>query len=339
MGSSGRVRLLCLLAGWLLFCAVPARAADLRYLQLGAGPSGEHAFVLGGLIASVLSNPPGLRPCGEGGVCGVPGLIVVASGAEDGVATLRRLGAGSFDAALADADMAALAARGAGPFAGRAEPSLRALGRVGDDVLQVVVRAGSGLRRLADLKGRRVAVGARGSASAYHAGLLLAAAGLDGRVRLRALRGPDAADALAAGRLDAVILTDALPSPAVAAVAEHLKIALLPLPPSVSAVLRRRDPLLRPAQIPAGAYPGQTEGAATLAVGLDLLVSARLPEALAGAMCTALWHPDSRAFLAQSHAGLPDPAQAAEGLGVPLHEGARRCYAGEAVPAPERATP
>ncbi len=327
MGSSGTSRLVCILAGWLLVCAVPARAGDVLYLQLGAGASGEHAFILGGLIASALSNPPGLRPCGDGGGCGVPGLIVMASGSDGGVETLRRLGAGSFDAVLADADMAALAARGAGPFAGRAVAAVRALARVGEDDLQVVARAGSGLRRLADLKGRRVAVGTRGSAAAYHAGLLLAAAGLEGRVRLRFQRASEAADALTAGRLDAIILTDSLPSPTVAALAEHQAVVLLPVPPRVAAAMRRREPLLRPALIPAGAYAGQADGVPTLAVGLDLLVGARLPETLAEAMCAALWHPDSRALLAQSHASLPDPAQAASGLGVPLHPGARRYYA------------
>ncbi len=49
-----------------------------QFFRIGTGGTAGTYYPIGGLIANAISNPPGSRPCEEGGSCGVPGLIATA---------------------------------------------------------------------------------------------------------------------------------------------------------------------------------------------------------------------------------------------------------------------
>ena len=48
-------------------------AQEMKFFRIGTGGAGGTYFPIGGIIANAISNPPGSRPCDEGGNCGVPG--------------------------------------------------------------------------------------------------------------------------------------------------------------------------------------------------------------------------------------------------------------------------
>ena len=49
-----------------------AAAQDITFFRIGTGGTAGTYFPIGGLIANAISNPPGSRPCNDGGSCGVP---------------------------------------------------------------------------------------------------------------------------------------------------------------------------------------------------------------------------------------------------------------------------
>src|SRR5689334_4030578 len=84
---------LALLAGAALL-PVAARADDIRFFRIGTGPTGASYFPVGGMLATIISNPPGSRPCDVGGSCGVPGLIAVAQTSQGSVDNVEAVGNG-----------------------------------------------------------------------------------------------------------------------------------------------------------------------------------------------------------------------------------------------------
>ena len=59
-----RALLAALLLGWLgLASAAPVRAQEMRFFRIGTGGVAGTYYPIGGLIADIISNPPGARPC------------------------------------------------------------------------------------------------------------------------------------------------------------------------------------------------------------------------------------------------------------------------------------
>jgi TRAP transporter TAXI family solute receptor len=325
-----------LLIAAMLLAGPPAWAETLRYLQIGTGPPGETHFQLGGLISSAISNPPGLRACGRGGGCGVPGLISMASASSGSVANLQDIAAKRLDAAVVQADLALFAYQGREPFAAQPLKGLRSIARIGTDMIQLVVRQGGRIKSLKDLKGKRVSLGEKGSGTLVHARMLLAAAGLsENDLKLEPLRVTEAATALASGKLDAFFVMDSVPSPTLAQLAAQTPISLLALEKPVVEAMRKADPLLHEDEIPAETYAGQAQPLMTLSVAVSLVTSDRMSDDLAEGITRALWSPATQQLLKDGGV-VPgrDPATlgtALNGIALPLHPGAAKVYVEKGV--------
>ena len=179
-----------------------------------------------------------------------------------------RIGAKEADYALIQSDVAAQASAGEGPFAqGGAVTSLRALGSLFPEPVHVVVSAGSPIRTVADLRGKRVAVGAPSSGTRADALAVLAANGLDpkdlGEARDEGMEG--AAAQLRAGRLDAFFATVGAPTRQLQRLATRHPIRLLSLDPAAIERLVTRNPGLVRLVLPANTYPEQKENVTTVA--------------------------------------------------------------------------
>lgn len=329
------------MTGWLrwglvwiavVLTGAPAFADELRFFQLGTGPTGETRFALGGLIANALSNPPGSRECERGGSCGVPGLVAVAKSTEGSAANIEALRNRRLDAALVQADTAYWAWHGLGPFKGRPAANLRAIAAVYAEDLHLVARRDLGIRSPADLKGKRVALGEPGSALATHGRAVLAAWGVLDKVKLAPLDPAAAAQAVAAGRLDAFVALDAPPLPLLADLARNTAFSLVPLSGAPAERLRAQNPFLVAAEISAGSYEGQVQPVPTLAVTVALLAPAEEDAALVRGVTRALWHPSTQKLLQGSARGrlVHLDAGLLPALGIPLHPGAAAYYAEEA---------
>lgn len=319
------------LAAALLAAAAATAAESLRFFQIGTGATAEPLFALGGVIANALSNPPGSRPCDKGGSCGVPGLVAVAKSTAGAVANLDALAEGRLDAALIGADAAFEAVHGQGAFKGRPLAHLRAVAMLAPESVQLVATRASGIHAVKDLAGKRVSFGDKGSRGLAYGRLLLAAHNIaERRVTLSYLPPRAAAEAMAAGTLDAMLVIDAIPSPPVASLARGTPVTIVPLAGTAMDKLRARLPYLQRGEVAPGAYEDVTAPVPTVAVGVTLLTTAAADPDLVRAVTTALWQPATRRLLAdfgpRGRLLRPEPGEL-QRLGITLHPGAAEYYA------------
>ncbi len=121
------------------------RAQDITFFRILTGGTVGTYFPIGGLIANAISNPPGSRPCEDGGSCGVPGLVATSVASNGSVANVAAIGAGTAQSGFVQSDIAYWAYTGTGIYDGRPKVDfLRAIANLYPESFQLVVRKGSG---------------------------------------------------------------------------------------------------------------------------------------------------------------------------------------------------
>jgi hypothetical protein len=285
-------------------CAAPG--ARLTDVALATGGDGGVYRRLGEALAGVWGADLGIR--------------TRVLGSDGSVQNVDLLGAGSAQVVFCAVDVAADA------VGDRARPPLAALARVHDDAVHVVVPADSPIRRLADLRGRRVSIGAPSSGVLVIAPRLLATVGLDPRRDLApAMLGlAESVTALQRGEIDAFFWSGGVPTAGVQVLAAVRPIRLLDLTEEVLA-LRRAHPVYDVTTVPARTYR-LTDPVTTPSVRNVLLVTAALPDDGADDLTRVLLA--RRDSLAQADpAGRSiDPRTAIGTQPVPLHPGAAAAY-------------
>jgi TRAP transporter TAXI family solute receptor len=283
---------------------------------------------VGGIIANVISGPPGSMPCDLGGSCGVPGLIAAAVSTQGSLNNIQEMAAEKLDLALCQANIAHDAYTGAGLYAGKPVGTLRTIANLFPEAVHIVVRRSAEIRNIAALKGRRVSLGEENSGTLATARIVMRGYGLPMKdlvpVYERLVR---SAEMLSTGEIDAFFMVGGPPIAAIAHVAERVPIALLPISGREAERIVEKQRFFSPTIIPDIAYPG-VPATETIGVGAHLLVSAGMDEKLVYAITRALWDPRNRRVLDN---GSPNGRRiqlrtALDGLAVPLHEGARRFY-------------
>ncbi|GAA0261428.1 TAXI family TRAP transporter solute-binding subunit [Cryptosporangium japonicum] len=256
----------------------------------------------------------------------VPDVTVRVDNSGGSVDNLGRLAASQADLAFISADTAFKAPtleRNVGAPPGR----IRAVARVYDEYVQVVVRRDSTARSLADLRGKRVSVGAAGSSVEITAQRLLDAAGMghDGDIVRRSFSVSDSARQLARGTLDAFFWVGGLPTGAVAELAGTLPIRLLPLDRYVEELHRQYGSFYQLATVPAGTYAGVGD-TRTAAVPSYLLASLKLDDDLVFRLTSALFTHRRRIAEVVPSGRVLDVRSAISTGSIPLHPGAIRYY-------------
>lgn len=312
----------------------PVAAQDVRYFRIGTGGTAGTYFQIGGIVANAISSPPGAPPCHAEGGCGVPGLIAVAETTGGSVANLEAIASGELESGFSQADIAYWAYHGTGVFRGKpAYSNLRTIANLYPEKVHVVVRADSDLHTIADLKGHRIALGPEGSGTYVDALIVLRAYGLQEHevVGTHDTTG-HAADLLRDDALDAFFIIGGEPVAAVADVANTVPIRLLPIDGPELLALQGAYSFFRSDAISGAVYEG-VPLTPTVSVGAQFVVPAELDPDLVHAITEALWSPRTMQLLRDGHpkGALITLETATQGLGVPLHDGARRYYVEQGV--------
>jgi len=153
------VRIAALAAG------IFAAAAQAQNLSIATGGTGGVYYPLGGGMAAALSKY-------------VPGMQATAEVTGGSVANLQLIGTGKPYIALTMADATLDAYKGTDKFTGKPVP-VRTLMVLYPNRMHVVTITASGVKKMADLKGKRVSTGSGGSATEVMAFRVIEAAGLD----------------------------------------------------------------------------------------------------------------------------------------------------------------
>jgi TRAP transporter TAXI family solute receptor len=326
------MRLLPVLTGLVVFATsaiFPIQADNLQFFRIGTGGVAGTYYPIGGIIASAVSNPPGSRPCNQGGSCGPPGLVVIAQSANGSVANVRGMQLGQLESGFVQSDIAYWAYTGTGTFSGeRPFRKLRAIANLYPESIHLVTRSNSGIRSVRDLVGRRVSLDEPGSGTLIDAELVLDAFGISRNDIVAEHVKPDlAVRRIRENRLDAFFIVAGYPARAVAELAQDTAINLVPIDGPEADELVARHQFFSRADIPAGVYSGVPR-VETVSVGAQWLVASNMEEEMIYQITKTLWNQNSRKLLDSGHAKgkyiTLDTAM--EGIAVPLHPGARRFY-------------
>jgi TRAP transporter TAXI family solute receptor len=320
-----------LAGGALLLGTAVAQAQAPSFFRIASGSAGGTYYPIAGLIANAISNPPGSRPCDEGGSCGVPGLVAVAQSANGSVANVNSIQSGAVESGFAQSDVTYWAYTGTGLFEGR-EPltGLRFIANLYPEHIHVYTRGDSDIETLEDLRGKTVNIGLPASGAKVGATLILSAAGMTENEDYTAayLNTQQATEQLQDGQIDAALTVTGYPSAGIAQLAATAGLKLISIPAAVQEAVIEQAPFYYSADIPSGAYEGVDYDTSTVAVGAQWLVGEQVDEELVYGITQALWNDNTRKLLDNGHAkgSSIQPSSALVGRGIPLHPGAERFY-------------
>ncbi len=213
------------------------------------------------------------------------------------------------------------------------QPDLRSVASLWPEAVHLVTLEGSGIGRLADLRGRRVALGQPGSGSRFSAFRVAAAAGLAPGdvpdVREMPLR--EGVAELEAGSVDALFVTEAIPAPALQELARRRRdVRFVPLQPSTVGTLSDRHFAYYPLTIPARSYPGQVEAVRTVGLASVLITNRRTPGPQVTQVLELLVDGSEALSREYYRAGFISGATMRLGIAVPLHPAAEAFYTARA---------
>ncbi len=203
---------------------------------------------------------------------------------------------------------------------------LRGLSGTYNNYIQIVASADSGIRTLADLKGKRVSVGAARSGTELNARAVLKAAGLSYKdlAKTEYLPFGESVELIKNRQLDATLQSAGLGVASIRDLATSVKIVVVSVPADIIAKIG--DAAYQPAMIPAGTYEGQTADVPTAVIPNFLVTHSGVSDELAYQMVKALYDNLDTLYAAHNAAKAIKRENALKGMPVPLHPGAERYY-------------
>ncbi len=210
-----------------------------------------------------------------------------------------------------------------------ARPNLRSLASLWPEAVQVVTLEGSGIERIADLRGKRLASGSPGSGSRFNAIRVTAAAGLR-RADFAEIRQVGLAQGIAdleGGEVDALFVTQAVPTPALQALFQRRQdVRFVPIDPPLVNQLSEKYFSYYPLEVPAKTYPGQLEPLRTLGMTAVLVTNILTPDDDVERVLGLLVEGAEELSKIVFRAGFISRETMRLGIAVPLHPAATRFY-------------
>jgi TRAP transporter TAXI family solute receptor len=303
-----------------LVLAPAAQSQEKINLAIGTGGTGGVYYPLGGGMANILSKHlPNVRATAE------------VTGAS--VDNMRLIGAGRQDFGFTMADTALDATKGVDRFRGQ-PVNARTLMVLYPNRMHVVTVESTGIRKFADLKGKRVSVGSPGSGTEVTALRVLEAYNMISEVKRERLSVAESVNALKDRKIDAFFWVGGLPTAAVTdlAATPGTKIVMIDHSDALAEMNRRYDNLYAKDVIPKGTYSGQDRDNQVIAVWNILATNEKMSEKMAYDIVKTLL--DNKPELVAVHkeaANIDLKRQTQQYSPIPFHPGAIKYFAEKGV--------
>ena len=290
--------------------------AQTNRIVISTGGTGGVYYPLGGGLANILSkNVPGLQATAE-----------VTGGSVD---NLKLLGTGKSEVGFTMADSGWDALQGLDKFKDN-KINARTLVVLYPNRLQVVTIEGTGINKLADLKGKRVSTGSPGSGTEVIAFRMLDAMGIDKDkdIKKERLSVAESVNALKDRKIDALIWTGGVPTAALTdlAATPGVKIKLIDHGEAAEAMNKKYGPLYVKGTIPGKSYSGQDTATTNVDVWNLLVASDKMSDKMAYDIVKTVF--DKKADLVAVHqdAGAIALESQASSSPLPFHPGAKKYF-------------
>lgn len=296
-------------------------------LSIATGGTGGVYYPMGGGLAEIINNH-------------IEGYSATAEVTGASVENMGLIALGDADLAIGLADTVAQAYSGTGRFEGQQLPMIRGLASLYANMVHIVALESSGITSLADLRGKRVSIGAPGSGTEVNTNAILEANGISyDDIEEQRLNFNETADALANGDIDAGFWSVGAPTSSILNLATTQDIVIIALSEAELDAAMAADATFAKTAIPGGSYTGVDEDITVLGIPNVLTVSSEMPDDVAYAITKAMY--ENIAELQAVHPAARETTVdfALAATPVPLHPGAIRYFEEIGATVPDRLRP
>jgi TRAP transporter TAXI family solute receptor len=282
-------------------------------VRMATGGNTGTYYAFGSAIAQILGEKTNI------------GITVQSSGASK--ANIQLIDAGEVELAIVQNDVMDYAWRGVDLFNGEKINSFSSMAALYAEVCQVVANPASGIKTIADLKGKNVSVGDAGSGTEFNARQILEAYGISfDDIGKQNLSFGASADSLRDNKIDAFFCVAGSPTPAIVDLATGKDIVILEVDDEHAAQLIQNYPFYTQYPIPAASYRNQVNEVMTVAVKATFIVSSKLSEDIVYTLTKALFENKRQIGNAHVKGQELSTSYAVEGISVPFHPGAGKYF-------------
>lgn len=285
-----------------------------KFINIATGGTSGTYYPLGGALADILNK-------------NVKGANASAQSTGASVANVNLLKEGKVDIGFIQNDISYYAVNGVEMFKDKAVKNLKGLATLYPETIQIVTTKKTGIKTFADIKGKRVAVGAAGSGTEANARQILEAAGITyDDIKVQYLSFGEAASALKDGNVDVAFVTAGFPTAAIQDLATQHEVVLLPVDSAMADALIKKYPYYTKIKIPAKTYNNVDTDVEAVAVKCMLVVTDKMSDELGYDIVKALYSNLDRMKAAHNVAKLITKETAKEGMSIPLNKGAEKFF-------------
>ncbi len=307
------LRRLLAAAGVALLAAAPALAQQQYINVLTGGTSGVY-YPMGVALSQIYAKA-------------IPNAKTSVQATKASAENLNLLQAGRGEIAFSLGDSLSDAWKGDAEAGFKAPlKKLRGVAGIYPNYIQIVAAADSGIKTLADLKGKRISVGAPKSGTELNARAIFKAAGLTYQdfAKVEYLPFGESVELMKNRQLDATLQSAGLGVSSLRDLATSIRIVVVPVPAEV--VAKVGDPAYQSGVIPAKTYEGQNNDVPTAYVQNFLVTHEGVPADTVYAMTKAIFEHTDQLMAAHAAAKAIRKETAIRGMPVPLHPGAEKYY-------------
>ncbi len=283
-------------------------------MTMGTGsPSGTY-YAYAGVLSQYITNN-----------AGVTANAVSTQGSKDNI---QGIDSGDYQLGTVQSDVMHYAWNGTRSFEkdGKIDTFRTVAGLYAEAVQLVTVNPE--IKSVADLKGKKVSIGASGSGVYFNAIDVLTAAGLtENDIKPQYQNFDDSADALKDGKIDAAFIVAGAPTNAITELSmTNGNVRIVPIDGDIASKLMKDNTFYSVYKIPANTYKNQTEEVTTVTVKATLIVDADASEDDVYNLTAAIF--DNMDDIEKENAKGAELSleNATEGLTVPFHAGAAKYF-------------
>lgn len=297
----------------------PAQAADQTFVTIGTGGVTGVYYPTGGAICRLVNKGRKTH-----------GIRCSVESTAGSVYNLNTIAAGELDMGVAQSDWQFHAYNGTSKFKDKGpNKDLRAVFSVHPEPFTVVARADSGIKKFADLKGKRVNIGNPGSGQRGTMDVVMKALGwtIDDFKLASELKSAEQSKALCDNKIDAMVFTVGHPSGSIQEATTSCDSVIVEVAgPEIQKLVDDND-YYRTATIPGGMYRGTDKDTKTFGVGATFVTSAKVPDDIIYNVVKAVFEDfDQFQKLHPCFKNLKKEEMIKDGLSAPLHNGAIKYY-------------
>lgn len=290
-----------------------SKTENKKIINIATGGTAGTYYPLGVAIADILNN-------------NLSNVQVNAQSTGATIANINMLKDGSVDMAFVQNDIVYYAVNGLEMFEGKKINNLKGLITLYPESVQIITLQNSGINKITDLKGKRLAVGPEGSGTEANTRQILKVHGLDYQnVTPFYMSFAESVNALVEKRVDVVFVTAGVPTLAIEDLAKNNNIKMIGISGDKIQELMLKYPFYSKIIINKDGYYGLDESITTVAVRAMLVANNKIDDKDGYNITKAILNNSIKLEEAHMVGRLISKAKAKEGMPIEMNDGAVKC--------------